>query len=83
MSERDRMLFRQHLEAALEHANTLVIWVFICLVGFIAVKGSVDEAWEILLNVAALFAGGMAGMNARWAAVELSRANAIVKRNKP
>ena len=83
MTERDRQAFRNHLESALEHANTLSVWGFVSLIAFISIVGDADQPHEIALALAGVFSGGMAGMNLNWGWQEFARANRIAKRNKP
>jgi len=82
VTQKDKDAFRTHLEAALQHVNTFSVWGFISLICFICVRGKADAPWEIVLLIAGLFSGGMAGINFRWAVRELSAANAIAKRNR-
>lgn len=82
MTEKDYAEFRRHLEVALEHMNTLVIWIFISLVSSIAVRGNIDTVFDWVMMVAGSFAGGMAALNTMWGWRSLVQARAIIKRNR-
>ena len=76
-------MFVKHLQTALEHVNTMAVWGFIAIVTFVLISGPVDQPHEIALLLGGAFAGGMAGLNFRWAFRELALSHAIVRRNKP
>lgn len=82
MTEKDHAEFRRHLEAAIEHMNTLVIWIFISLVASITVHGNIDTVFDFVMMFAGSFAGGMAALNTMWGWRSLVQARAIIKRNR-
>lgn len=82
MTEREKEVFQQHLSSAIEHMNTLVVWVFISLVAMICVNGEIDTPFDGLMSFAAMVSGGMAGLNSMWGWRSLRAAHAIIKRNR-
>jgi hypothetical protein len=82
VTDKEYQLFKGHLEAALEHLNILVVWVFLSLVGMICVRGEIDTVFDSAMVFVGSASGGMAALNGMWSWRSLMQARAIVRRNR-